>query len=95
MKTKGELKIIAGDIYQKVRAFVKSHGMLETLSKYGDIKKDTEQYYLELRTEYNLTDEENHKVDHLFSRASVLGSGREWRQRKKYESNFGKVDKDG
>lgn len=83
MKSKDELKSIARDIYFEVRLYAKSFGMLPSMTRYKDIKKDVESYYLELRTKYNLTDEENHRVDHLFARASVLGSGKEWRQRKK------------
>lgn len=89
MKTKDDLKSIAGEIYLKVKILVKSNKMLVSLNPLGTIQKDANDYYLELRTEYGLTDEENHKVDHYFFRASVIGSRFDWRHRKK------EGDKDG
>lgn len=87
MKSKDELKEIAFNISEQVKLFVRSHGMVKTFIEGKRINKEAIEMYGILRDGYELTDEENRKVDKMFSRMMILGARKSWKDRKKVTEN--------
>jgi hypothetical protein len=76
MKTKAELEVIADDLAGKLKGFVRSQGMVESLRHGGRVVGDGERLYATLREscDAELSEEERHKLDHMVARRVIVAS---------------------
>ena len=82
MKTDDDLKEISGEIAEKVKMFVRGQSMLRTLTEYKALNEEVEILYIDLRTPYNLNDDERKKVDKYFARNMIIGAKKNLRKKK-------------
>jgi hypothetical protein len=74
MKTDNELERIAFDISEQVKLFLRANAQTTGIFRIKRLNKEANEMYAILRNGFELSTEENKKVDKIFGRIMILGS---------------------